>query len=702
MSIKQDILWRILIAFTLVCLMAVAIVVQTIRIQTLQKDYWFNLADSLTTKYKTIEAERGNIYSEDGSLLATSIPFYEIRMDLNSTAMEEEVFNKNVDSLAIYLSEFFKDKTAREYRNKLISARRNGSRYLLISRKVTFPDLQKIKKFPLFRLGKYKGGFITIQKSKRITPFKLLAHRSIGYIREGIMPIGLEGTYDLDLSGVEGKQLMQRIASNLWIPINDTYEIEPENGKDVVTTLDTYIQDVTESALLKALVLHDADHGCAIVMEVSTGKIKAIANLGRTAPGQYWEIYNYAIGESTEPGSTFKLASIIAALEDNFVTLEDSVYIKNGSKQYYDEWMKDSNLGFTGWMSVKQAFEISSNVGISQIIYDHYKDDPNRFIRRLEQMNLRERTGIDIAGEPDPFIKQPNSHDWSGTTLPWMSVGYELTITPLQMLSLYNAVANDGEMMAPYLVNEIQEFGKPLQVFQPRTLVKKICSKKTIQQVQILLEGVVENGTASAIKSQQYKIAGKTGTAKIVEKKQGYTKIYQASFAGYFPADDPKYSCIVVVNSPSAGSYYGSKVAAPVFKEIADKIYARKIGFDENSPMFTESPDYENHIFLPNMKSGHGDDINIVYEYFDIPYSENEEAVWVSTSVNQEKVILKTIELAEGYVPDVVGMGLQDGLYLLENSGLKVNIKGKGKIQRQSIASGTLVYPGTQITIELI
>ena len=696
-SIKRDIIWRIYLAFFFVCLAGIAIVAQTINIQVAQGEHWRSLADSLTTGYRSIEAERGNVFSEDGSLLATSLPFFEVRVDLNSEAMKDELFKENIDSLSIAMARFFKDKTAAQYKRQLIQARRNGARYHLITRKVTYPDLQQIKSWPLFREGRYKGGLITIQHNKRVNPFRMLAHRTIGYVRDDVQPVGLEGQFDDYLSGVKGKRLMQKISGGYWVPINDDNEISPQNGNDIVTTLDVNLQDVAEHALLEAVRKHHADHGSVIVMEVKTGKIKAIANIGRMNDEMYWEKYNYAIGEGTEPGSTFKLAAMIALLEDGFVDLNDSVDLENGAKRYYDRIMRDSEEHDYGNVTVQQAFEISSNVGISKLVNRYYTHKPEAFVRHLENIGLKQPTGIEIKGESQPYIKSPDMKEWSGITLPWMAVGYEVQLAPIQILQLYNAVANDGRMMKPYLVNEIQEYGQTVKKFKPTVVKEKICSDATLQNVQLMLEGVVENGTARNLRTSNYSIAGKTGTSQIADKKHGYRKVYQSSFAGYFPADDPLYSCIVVINAPRSGVYYGSYVAGPVFREIADKVYSSNV--DIHLALNRDETFYGNEV--PRAKTGYAADVKTLYDALGISYSMPDETEWVYADVEDHSIALKERKIINGLVPNVVGMGLKDAVYLLENSGLEVRAVGKGKVRKQSLRIGSRVSRGEEIIIEL-
>jgi cell division protein FtsI (penicillin-binding protein 3) len=577
-DIKKDIVWRITLTYVLVLLFGFVVIGRIVYIQFFEGEKWRKKAKEETLKYINIDAIRGDICSSDGSLLASSIPIYEIRLDLGSKSITKDVFNKSVDSLAYCLAELFKDKSKSEYKEELVTARKIKERYYLLKRNISYACLKQMKSFPLLKLGRYGGGFIVIPKTSREMPFKNLAARTIGFEREDYF-VGLEGAYTTTLSGITGKRLMQKIAGDIWMPVTDENEIEPKNGSDVYTTIDINIQDVAENALKKQLLKSEADHGCAILMEVETGEIKAIVNLTKNSKGDYNETYNYAIGESLEPGSTFKLVSVIAALEDNLTDINDIVETGNGFYQWGDIPMYDSHVIGNGFNTVKTCFEQSSNIGISKIIYKCYSKNPQKFIDRMCSMGLNKPLGIEINGEGKPDIKNTKSKNWSSVSLPFMSIGYEVRLTPLQILTFYNAVANNGKMMKPMFVKTLRSLGKIVKTYEPVVLNPKICSKKTIEKVTKLLIGVVENGTAKNINNAVYQIAGKTGTAKEIFKKNAENNEkakYRASFVGFFPAHNPKYSCIVVINNPN-GEYYGSAVAAPVFKEIADKVYATRL-----------------------------------------------------------------------------------------------------------------------------
>ncbi len=693
-EVKKDILWRVYLIYLFVLIFGFVVIGRIFYIQFIEGNEWRNKAKEETIKYINIEAIRGDICSSDGSLLASSIPIYEVHLDLASSAITKEVFNKNVDSLAQSLSNHFKDKSKAEYKAELVNARKLKMRYYLLKRNILYEDLKKLKTFPLLRLGRYSGGFIVIQKTKRELPFKNLAARTIGFERESYY-VGLEGAYTTKLAGVSGKRLMQKIANGIWMPLTDDNEIEPKNGNDVYTTLDINIQDVAENALRKQLVKSEADHGSAILMEVETGEIKAIVNLTKNGNGDYEEKYNYAIGESLEPGSTFKLVSVVAALEDNLANINDIVETGNGSYQWGDIPMYDSHVIGNGSITIKTAFEQSSNIGISKLIYRCYARNPQKFIDRIYSMGLNKLLGIEINGEGKPEIKSTKSKEWSSVSLPFMSIGYEVRLTPLQILTFYNAIANNGKMMKPMFVKTLRSMGKIVETFNPVVLNPKICSKSTIDKVKLLLEGVVENGTAKNINNSVYKIAGKTGTAKENKNSINNDKAkYRASFVGFFPADNPKFSCIVVINNPN-GEYYGSAVAAPVFKEIADKVYATRL------EMPNKIIDTSKLCPLPFVKSGYQKDLIKIYSTINYSTINNDNAEWVICSSKNTSVKFDKKHFNMNSVPDVVGLGVKDAIYLLEKTGLKVKVVGKGIVTSQSLTSGSKVVKGNEITIML-
>ncbi len=699
MSIKKDILFRLSVVYLLIVVFGLFIAGKIFYLQFFEKEKWAS-AEIQSIRHMSIESNRGNIYSSDGRLLAVSVPFYEIRMDMQSESFTRDIFYQGVDSLSRSLANLFRDRSWAGYKQELVRAREDGNRYYLVKRNVTYDQLQAVKKFPIFRRGRFEGGVIYVQTNKRVRPHGLLAARTIGYTMEADAGsvVGIEGAYDRDLKGVEGYRLMRRVRGDIWMPMSDRNEIEPRDGYDVYTTIDLDLQDVAENALLEQLQRHDADHGTVILMEVKTGKVKAIANLGRDVDGVYRETYNYGIGESAEPGSTFKLASVIALLEDGYVEPEDIVDAGDGVITYYGKRLEDSGDEGLGRITVQEAFEKSSNVGISRIVFENYKDKPEQFINRLYKMGLNEKLDLEIKGEGTPDIKYPGSKLWSGISLPMMSIGYEVRMTPLQTLTFYNAIANNGVMVKPQFVDELRYHGKLVRQFDKKVIKHSVCSAETRKKVEKMLEGVVERGTAKNLSNSYYKIAGKTGTAQIANAKYGYNKrSYQASFAGYFPADDPKYSCIVVVNSPSKWVYYGNVVAGPIFREVADKIYIREFEMHRDSEAAEEMAGT-----VPFTKSGNRKELESSLSYLKIPFSEgNVDSKWVSTSSDNEKVNFRMRSVSTLLVPDVTGMGLKDAVYLLENAGLKVVASGRGTVRKQSAAPGTSVRKGDTVRLEM-
>ncbi len=689
---KKDILWRIYLVFCGFILFGIAILGRVGHLQFSEGEYWKRKADSLTLKYQNIEPMRGNIYACDGSLLATSLPRYDVHVDMVAAGKDKQMFNDKVDSLALNLSQLFNDKTKGEYKRILKEARKDGERYFLLKRNISFKEQKALRSFPLFKRGTNKGGLIMTQLSRREKPFRLLANRTIGYKMENkqVTPVGIEGAFDAHLRGVKGKRLMQRIAGNVWKPVNNDNEIEPMDGSDVVTTIDLNLQDVAENALMKQLELNKADMGCAILMEVSTGHIKAIANLKRVGDDSYNEEFNYAIAQGTEPGSTFKLASLVAAIEDGYVDLDDQVDTYGGVMNLAGGIkMRDSHEGLFGKMTVKDAFAHSSNVGISSLIMKYYSKNPQAFINRLKSLHIADTLNLQIPGEAYPRIKNTTDKDWSKISLPFVSIGYESRISPMQLLTFYNAIANNGKMVQPLFVQEIRNKGRLVKSFPTKVIAESICSMQTIKKAKLLLEEVVLTGTAIQLKKSQFTIAGKTGTAQIVQGN-GYNKTnYQASFAGYFPADKPMYSCIVVIYSPGIGGYYGATVACPVFKEIADKVYALNIDMHEELVRSADSL----YAGMPKVKAGRTSPTVLAEKKLEIPHKAPESG-W-QTSNNEELIP------SEDKIPNVVGMGLRDALYLLESQGLQVKPVGRGAVIRQSINPGSSLQKGQQIIIEL-
>jgi len=698
MSLKRDILIRTSLVYLGVLLIGLLILGKAIHLQLFEKEEWAQEENS-TVRHKVIEPNRGNIYSSDGRLLAVSVPYYEIRMDFRSESFTRNIFDAGVTELSKSLSGLFADRHWTEYKRDLVREHEKGNRFYLVKRNVTYTQLQQVKKFPIFKLGRYQGGVRYVQINRRIPPYGRLAKRTVGYTmsEDYESVVGIEGAYDIELKGVEGYRLERKVRGDVWLPINDANEIEPEDGKDIVTTIDVDLQDVAENALENQLYKHGADHGTVVLMEVQTGKVRAIANLSLDEDGYYEEDYNYAVGESTEPGSTFKLASMIALLEDGHVHPGDIVDIGKGETSYYGHKVVDSQHGSLGKITVQRAFEVSSNVGITKLAYKYYKDKPELFINRLYEMGLNQKLGVEIKGEGIPEIKYPDSKSWSGISLPWMSYGYEVRMTPLQILALYNAVANNGKKVKPVFIEEIRFHGKVIKNGKTEVLNNHICSRETLDHIKKMLEGVVDSGTASNLANSHYKIAGKTGTAQVSQSKEGYSRLYQASFVGYFPADEPKYSCIVVVNAPSKQIYYGNVVAGPIFRAITDRIYVREYELHSDQVQFAEQS-----LQAPYSKSGSGDDLAAAFMHLNLPLrQQGDESLWVSTKSTPGGVISSNRAVSSQLVPNVVDMGLKDAVYLLESRGLKVVADGRGTVRGQSQVAGSIIRKGTVVRLNM-
>jgi cell division protein FtsI (penicillin-binding protein 3) len=700
MNVKQDILWRVWLTFGLLCFFAGSIMFYAFKIQVIEGSIWKNKADSLVS-YKNIEATRGNILDCNGNLLATSIPIYDIRLDLKAEGITNRIFSDSINELSSKISVLFKDKTAEEYKAILVNARKHSERYLLFKNKIDYNFVKQLKTFPIFRLGRYKGGFMVEQESMRMMPFKHLAMRTIGYKNEDDTKVGLEGAFDAALTGVNGQRLMRKISGGVWMPLNDENEIEPENGKDIVTTLDVNLQDVAEHALMTSLENNKADHGCAILMEVATGEIKAIANLRRKSEDTYVEDFNYAIGDNTEPGSTFKLVSVMCMLEDGLAQITDSTSTEGGEKKYSDRVMKDSESGGYGVLSLQRAFEKSSNVAISKFVTKAYAKNPSQFTDHLIKLGLNKKLGLQISGEAKPLVKTPaDKKIWYSTSLPWLSIGYEINVSPMQMITLYNAIANNGKMVKPLLVKELKTIGKKSEKINTEVLNEKICSDETREKLMILLTGVVEHGTGHTLKNPNYTVAGKTGTAQVADRNLGYAKkVYQSSFVGFFPAENPKYTCMVVINNPTGGVYYGALVAGPVFKEIADKVYSLNTGMQKQviDTAYTK-------VKIPSIKAGSINDFKSISAALGFNYyyqDADDGSDFIRPTKTDSTYVIQEIRLYDSKVPNVIGMSAKDALYVLENFGLIVKLNGNGKVTEQSIIAGTPITKNASIELNL-
>ncbi|WP_092178813.1 penicillin-binding protein [Cyclobacterium xiamenense] len=689
MNIKKSILLRVRLAFLAVTVIAGAIFYRIGTIQLVEGDKWRQLSEDIHLQYRPVKATRGNIYSADGSLLATSLPFYRVAMD--PSIVSGAKLKSSVDSLANLLSGFYRDRSAASYKRMILDARNDGKKYLILNRKqIGYQEKLKMMTWPIFREGRMGGGVLFEKIDKRYRPFKNLAGRTVGFLNEDQYGVGLEYSFNNYLEGRNGEAMFQKIAGGSWKPLHDAEDIKPTDGYDIVSTLDVNIQDLAESALLRQLMNKDAAYGSVIVMEVATGHIKAIANLQKNKNGYgYGEYYNYAVGEQglTEPGSTFKLLSMMALLEEGKINLTDTIDTGNGRFKFYDRFMRDVKNGGYGKITVREAFEKSSNVGISKMVNEHFGHQPHRFMEYISRVRLDQPLGFQIKGEGLPYFKNPDDKNWYGTTLPWMSIGYELKITPLQTLALYNAVANGGTLVKPMIVQQISR-GNAVEVrFRTETLQKKIASEKTLSQLRSLLTGVVDNGTAKNIKTSTYGIAGKTGTAQKLENGR-YTQTYYTSFVGYFPADRPKYSAIVVIDSPKGFNAYGGDISAPVFREIADKLYAQDMSVQVGSGAHREIPKIDRSEF-PYIRAGNVEELQMICNSMGISnhYSGNE--TWVTSKVSNRSIQWVSNAVEKPVIPDVTGMSLRDALYVLENKGLRVQHSGKGRVSSQSLPAGS-------------
>jgi cell division protein FtsI (penicillin-binding protein 3) len=694
-NIKKSILLRVRVAFLAVMLFAVAVIAKIGHLQFVEGEDWSAKGESISFDYKRIKATRGNIYSDNGSLLATSLPFYRIAFD--ATLSKDEIFKKGVDSLAGHLAKFFKDKSSKDYKRMLIDARETGKQYIILNHKrIDYQDKKMMMDWPVFREGRLRGGAIFEKIDVRYRPFSHLSQRTIGYVNENDKGVGLEYSFNEHLGGQDGYAYYQKIAGGIWKPIFDANNVKAVDGLDLQTTLDVNLQDVAETALHKAMVQHDADDGLVVVMEVETGEVKAISNLSSNGNGEFTERFNFVTGMTFEPGSTFKLVTMIALLEDTNVELSDSVDTGNGEFMFYNKTVRDHEEGGLGKVTVQEAFEHSSNVAMAKLVDKHFGTKPQKFVDYLDKLKLSKPLGVQIAGEPAPKIKRPGDKGWSGISLPWMAYGYGFEITPLHTLTLYNAVANRGEMIRPVFVKAVKKADDEEESYKTDVINSKICSGETLDKLQLLLEGVVERGTAKNIKGTHYRIAGKTGTATILENGR-YTKKYITSFVGYFPAHAPRYSAMVMIKNPRGWYQYGSSVAAPVFKEIADNIYARDIKLHQ--PM-TEKKFLHTDV-LPVIRAGNQQELTMLCNELGISTHAQTEEDWVRASRTGAGVNWKKNIGGKDIVPDVKGMTFRDAIFLLEKSGLKVFYEGKGRVVQQSLDPGGRISKGDRIFIRL-
>lgn len=700
---------RAWILFSVLLLIGIGIFGKVIYIQTYEFERWQQQGQSFTEQVRSIQPSRGQIFSTNGSVLATSVPVYELRWDSQVDGLDAQALDAALEDLAQGFARIIGKRDAVTYKNRLRRARQSGNRYHLVGNKLSYLQMKELKELPFIERGRLRSGFMFIREDKRLKPFGELAARTVGIDRDSNR-VGLEASWNAELQGVEGQQLQTRASGGVWIPATDDYVVEPQNGYDLVSTIDMHLQDVASRALEKQLVKHNAAWGTVVLMEVATGRIRAIANLTRQGDGldlggeapQYAESYNHAIGTAVEPGSTFKLATLMAALEAG-IAPETVLSTGNGRMVFHGKAMHDSNhdRGGHGDLTLEEAFEVSSNIGTALAIKQAFDAEPQAFLDGLNQLGVADRTGIRLAGEAEPKVySEVGEGRWSALSLTQMAIGYEVTQTPLQTLALVNAVANNGRVMEPQLVESLLSNGQVAERFEPRVLRDGICSEATLATCRRMMEGVADpngNGTANDVfKKSPYRVAGKTGTAWIAGPN-GYDGRYRASFAGYFPAEAPKYSCIVVIADTRSGVYYGSTIAGPVFQELADKVYATDPTLHPATEgNFAEAP------HLPGAKDGAKADLLTLYNAWGVTYIETERlGDWARATTQRDSVLVSPLPVPASAVPDVRGLGLRDALYLLENAGLTVTTDGIGTVRRQSIIPGTALRHARTIHLEL-
>lgn len=708
METRRDILWRVYLCFLGIAVLSVIILGKAFYIQRFEGQYWRSMSDSMHRHIVELDADRGTIYSEDGQMLSTSLPQFDIYLDFQADGLCDKngkIFRENIDSFSIALSRFFGDKSTAQYKSELKEGYKKKNRYYLLKKKLSFEEYKSFRNFPLVKLGRNKSGVIVEESSKRLLPFGLLANRTVGLSREYIASngkmksqnVGLERSYDTLLNGTKGQRLV-RYAAGAAIPI-EGFQVEPENGKDIFTTLDVNIQDISENALLKMMETSEALYGTCIVMETKTGKIKAMANLGRRPDGSYWEDDNYAL-RVTEPGSTIKLVTLLAVLEKGTSKLDDLVEVGSAGQMIVGPRnVNDAERAPKPVLSVKECFAHSSNVGMSKLAYKAFAQNPKEFREYLHKYHMDVRSPIDLSDIPKPRLASLEKNAGGTMNMITMSFGYAAQVSPLHTLTLYNAIANNGKMMKPYLVNSIQQNGIVIRQYEPTVMEESICKPEIVKAAKESMELVISEGTGRlAFKDMAFPIAGKTGTAHVADGNIKYGHgVYQASFVGYFPADQPQYTCIVVIRSkPHAAIHYGGSLAGPVFREIATKMYAMYVDKKTAQPM--QSKKDSSAFFY----AGNTSDLKNVYRQLGLSIKDSSSTGEYSNVYGVDyQPVLKSINMKQQVMPNVKGMGLRDALYLLESLGMKVSVKGKGKVANQSLQPGVAISKGATVTLEL-
>jgi len=692
--------WRVLLIYVLMLVFGVAVVVKIIYIQTVEREKLLEKVNDV--KNEDVPAVRGNIFSKNGTLLATTIPVFDVFFD--PVAAVDTAFENNVAALSDSLSVMLRKHSKSQYKGMFTKARANNKRYLKVATGLKIDEYERIKTFPLFRQGK-GGGFISDKRSVRERPYGDLAMRVVGYVndRDTLNPVmvGLEGAYDTCLRGVPGKQTRRRVNGGRYIDVPSSLNVAPQNGGDIYTSIDAKIQDVAEEALRRCLQENEAQKGCVIIMDVHSGFIEVMASLKyNEKTRKYEESYNFAIAENVEPGSTFKAITMTALLENDpdFNINRVLDLGTTGKMKFHNRIMTDSHVVGEGHPTIKQSFWESSNIAFGYLTTEAFEKNPQKFIDLIYKTKINEPLGLDIKGEGKPYIKSTDSRYWSKVSLPWMSIGYELTVTPITLLTYYNAIANNGRMVKPQFVKEIRHGNEVVRTFDTVVINERIASERTIRTLQELLRGVVENGTAKALNACAFPVAGKTGTAQIATDGNYNKKNYTASFVGYFPADDPKYTCIVVVSNPMGKHYYGASVSAPVFKEIAEKVYATELGIKDETSTYPANCDK-----YTKASMAYYDDVNEYCKMAGVRMVDSElSSEWVKVSLSANGgVSIKNIDIDNEVVPDMTGMNAMDAVYLVESMGWKVGFSGRGLVESQSVKAGTRLGKGKIIILKL-
>ena len=677
---KKSIVNRYFLIVVVMLLLGVFVIIKAAIIMYAEREYWQEVADRFVRENVTIRPNRGNILSSDGKLMASSLPEYRIYMDFMSGERDEERRKKDqqrrdqnltdsIDSICIGLHHIFPDKSVAYFKQRLRQGRKKKSRHWLIyPNRISYIQYKEAKRLPVFRQGPNAGGFHEQVYNQRKKPFGSLAAQTLGRLYADTAKgarSGIELAFDSVLRGQNGITHRQKVMNRYL----DIVDIPAQDGCDVVSTIDVGMQDICEKALRDELERINAMVGVAVLMEVKTGEVKAIVNLSKAGDGKYYEMNSNAISDLLEPGSTFKTASIMVALEDGKITPHTVVDTGNGIMNMHGSKMRDHNWhrGGYGKIDVTRILEVSSNIGVSYLIDKYYHDDPQKFVDGLKRMSLDQPLHLQIQGEGKPYLKGPDERYFAKTTLPWMSIGYETQLPPLNILTFYNAIANDGVMVRPKFVKALLRDGEVIQEYPTEVINPKICSDSTLSKIRVILRSVVKNGLVN----------------------------YLVSFCGYFPSEAPKYSCIVSIQKPGLPAS-GGLMAGSVFGKIARQVFAQDLRFDLSAAIDSTSCP------IPDVKAGELEDTREILAALDIPVeTEGAPDAWGVQQHDTTAVVMNEHEPQPGLMPNVVGMGAKDAVYLLENAGLKVHLSGIGRVRRQSLPPGSRIVKGRTVALTL-